>query len=232
MSRFVVDDLAFELRESPRRRSIGIAVERDSSLTLLTPPDTPAEVLRGIVLDKRPWIYRKLAARALLAPPVEPKEFLNGQGFYYLGRSYRLLLVANEGGVPPLQLSQGRFRLREDTRPAARAHFVAWYKARIAPRVAAEIAVLAPRLEVTPPAVQVRDLGNRWGSCAPTGRLSFHWRVALLPPRMLTYIVAHELAHLREPRHSVRFWTLLDRLIPDYAERKRWLAEHGARHAL
>jgi len=231
MNRFIIDDLSFAVRESPRRRSIGIAVERDNSLTLLTPPDTSPDVLRGIVLSKRTWIYQKLAARSLLAPAPAPKAFLDGQGFYYLGRSYRLLLSTVPDG-PPLQLRRGRFILRENTLPVARNHFVAWYKAHLAPWAAAEIATVAPRLEVSPADVQIRDIGNRWGSCTPAGRILLHWRVALLPPRMITYVIAHELAHLREPHHDTRFWTLLSRLLPDYRDRKRWLAEHGATYTI
>ncbi len=231
MNRLVVDDLSFEVRESPRRRSIGIAVERDNSLTLLAPPDTSPAVLRGIVLSKRTWIYRKLAAKSLLAPAPAPKAFLDGQGFYYLGRSYRLLLSAASAG-PPLQLRRGRFILREPFEARARDHFITWYKAHLAPWAEAEIAALAPRLEVSPADVQIRDIGNRWGSCTPAGRILLHWRVALLPPRMITYVIAHELAHLREPHHDIRFWTLLSRLLPDYADRKRWLAEHGGVYTL
>jgi len=75
--------------------------------------------------------------------------------------------------------------------------------------------------------VQVRDLGYRWGSC---GRgVNVHWRTILLPPRYIDYILAHELVHLCEPRHNKRFWAALERVMPDFAERKQWLAEHGGR---
>jgi len=86
---------------------------------------------------------------------------------------------------------------------------------------------LAARIGVTPPTVQVRDLGYRWGSC---GRgVNVHWRTILLPPRYIDYILAHELVHLCEPRHNKRFWTALARVMPDFADRKQWLAEHGSR---
>jgi hypothetical protein len=86
---------------------------------------------------------------------------------------------------------------------------------------------LAARIGVTPPTVQVRELGYRWGSC---GRgVNVHWRTILLPPRYIDYILAHELVHLCEPRHNKRFWAALKGVMPDFAERKQWLAENGGR---
>ncbi len=56
----------------------------------------------------------------------------------------------------------------------------------------------------------------------------FHWRVALLPPEMLEYVVVHELVHLVERYHSPDFWARLERVLPDYAARREWLAQEGA----
>jgi predicted metal-dependent hydrolase len=80
--------------------------------------------------------------------------------------------------------------------------------------------------------VQVRELGYRWGSCGYKGDLYFHWQVAMLPRTMIEYLVVHELVHLIEPNHSNQFWDRVQRIVPDYIERKRWLAENGASYNL
>ena len=100
------------------------------------------------------------------------------------------------------------------------------------PRIERSAEILAPRIGVEPESVSVRELKHRWGSCTPTGRLYFHWRVALLPPRIVEYLVAHELVHLLEPSHAAAFWRRLERAMPDYAERKAWLAANGAHYDL
>ena len=226
-----MNDLSFEVRESSRRRTLGIAVERDGSLTLLVPQGTPDETLRHIVQQKRFWVYQKLASKALQSSPTVGKPFINGQGFYYLGRSHRLLL-SNVHEGPALRLHQGRFVLRQDAIPTARTHFINWYKNLLLPRVQEEVARIAPRLEVEPKGVQIRELGHRWGSCSPDGRINIHWRVALLPMKAVTYVVAHELSHLVESRHNERFWRLVDRLVPDFETRKQWLAVNGSIYSL
>ncbi|NTW15624.1 MAG: M48 family metallopeptidase [Candidatus Moranbacteria bacterium] len=71
--------------------------------------------------------------------------------------------------------------------------------------------------------VTVRDQTSRWGSCSSKGRLSFSWRLLLLPERYADYVVVHELCHLVEFNHSSRFWTLVAREIPEYRDIARAL---------
>ena len=75
--------------------------------------------------------------------------------------------------------------------------------------------------------VTVRDQSSRWGSCSTTGVLSYSWRLILAPPFVLTYLAAHEVAHLVEMNHSRRFWRVVDRLCPHVARAKSWLDVHG-----
>ncbi len=81
---------------------------------------------------------------------------------------------------------------------------------------------------IEPKGIEVRDLGFRWGSCGKKGTLNFHWASILLPASIVEYIVVHELAHLVEPNHTPEFWLALERAMPDYEQRKNWLAENGA----
>lgn len=78
-----------------------------------------------------------------------------------------------------------------------------------------------------PSGIYVQDLGYRWGSCGKGGRLNFHWRTILLPAPIIEYVVVHELVHLHEPHHTPAFWSLVERVLPDFEARKRWLAERG-----
>jgi predicted metal-dependent hydrolase len=77
---------------------------------------------------------------------------------------------------------------------------------------------------------RIRIGGQRtlWGSCSPTGTLSFNWRLVLVPLDVLDYVVVHELCHLRVPTHSPPFWQLVERHRPRWRDQRRWLREHGA----
>jgi predicted metal-dependent hydrolase len=56
----------------------------------------------------------------------------------------------------------------------------------------------------------------------------FSWRLAMAPPEVLRYVVAHEVAHLVELNHSARFWALVERLDPGHAPAREWLRRRGA----
>ncbi|MEH2325747.1 MAG: SprT family zinc-dependent metalloprotease [Nostoc sp.] len=227
MKTITFGDLSFEIRHSSKRRSVGITVERDGKLVLASPPEVPIETLERIVLDKRYWIYSKLLKKESLNPPVSVKEYVSGEGFYYLGRSYRLKIV-ELAQQPSLRLYQSRFELQRPAQTQGREHFIYWYREHLQLIVEQQITALVKRVPTLPRSVQVRELGNRWGSCGHKGDLYFHWRVAMLPREMIEYLAVHELVHLIEPDHSSAFWHLVERIVPDYLERKQWLAENGA----
>ncbi len=88
-------------------------------------------------------------------------------------------------------------------------------------------AYYAPLLGVTYSRITIRDQKTRWGSCSSKGTLSFNWRLMLAPPKILDYVVVHELCHLREMNHSPRFWALVASILPDYKESRKWLKENG-----
>ena len=82
-------------------------------------------------------------------------------------------------------------------------------------------------LGVRPARITVRDTSSRWGSCSSTRNLSFSWRLILAPPFVLEYVVAHEVAHLKEMNHGRRFWTLVDSLVGDSTRAQTWLSDNG-----
>ena len=220
-----VDDLLFRIRHSARRRTVQITVERDGTLELVVPPGTGESELLAFVREKQFWIYTKLAEKDRLQRQVPRKEFVEGEGFLYLGRSYRLKLVEDQHA--PLGLIAGRFCLRHDVLPVAGGHFVRWYTQHAKTWLASRVDEYQSRMEVRPSGVKVQDLGYRWGSCGKGGWLYFHWKTILLPVRIAEYVVVHEMAHLHEPNHTPAFWLRVERAMPDYIQRRTWLAEHG-----
>ncbi len=220
-----VEDLCFALRRSARRKTMQITVERSGDLILSAPPQVDEGKLRQFVLEKRFWIYTKLAEKDRLQRLVPVKEYVGGEGFLYLGRSYRLKLVDHQD--VPLKLANGRFLLEAREVANAREHFIRWYCERAGAWLVNRLSEYQTRMEVWPAGVKVQDLGYRWGSCGKGDWLYFHWKTILLPARIAEYIVVHEAAHLHEAHHTPDFWLRVERVMPDFAQRKAWLAEHG-----
>ncbi|EJF79282.1 Protein of uncharacterised function DUF45 [Candidatus Bartonella washoeensis] len=72
-----------------------------------------------------------------------------------------------------------------------------------------------------------KDTKSRWGSCSTAGRLSFSWRLVMAPKEIIEYVVAHEVAHLVEMNHGLKFWALCEKLCPGSKVHQAWLKKNG-----
>lgn len=222
-------DIEYSLTRS-QRKTASLHIERDGTVSLIVPETLPQEKIEEVLEAKRLWIYRGLAEWRDRNAARVSREFVNGEGFLYLGRSYRLRWVDEQ--KEPLLLKDGRFLLRRSAagKPAldpAEA-FNDFYRTKGRERIRQRVALYEPRLGVTSKAIRIMELGHRWASCSTDGVLNFHWKCMMAPLKVLDYIVVHELAHLVHPRHTADFWNSVDRILPDYRERRDWLRDNGA----
>ena len=216
-----VGNLIFEVRRSPRRKTLGLTVDRGAELVIRAPQAARNEELARWAQSKLLWVHRKLALKEQSAPKVRDPEFVTGEGFSYLGRSYRLTITA--GQKEPLRFDGRRFILRTTARRSAADHFRRWYIWVGRQWIERRLELLAPRIGAAPSRIEVGDLGYRWGSCGKHRVVFFNWRLLQLPVRLADYVIAHELSHLIEPYHGSAFWRVLDRSMPDWKERKEEL---------
>ncbi|MBQ7645799.1 MAG: M48 family metallopeptidase [Clostridia bacterium] len=77
--------------------------------------------------------------------------------------------------------------------------------------------------------ITVRNQKTRWGSCSSQKNLNFNCLLMLVPEEIRDYVIVHELAHLKEMNHSKKFWSEVEKVLPDYRERVQWLKTNGSR---
>jgi len=231
--RLQVDDLDFSVQRSSRRSTLGITIERDGALHLTAPMDAPQQRLEAAVRSRQFWIYSKLALRQQRARREVPRAFASGESYAYLGRSHRLWIEPpGHPDQPAVLLRAGRLVLRADAQSKARDRLRTWYTIRGEEWLPDRCRVWATRLAVTPSTVRVGDLGHRWGSCGGRANIRFHWQVMTLPPSVIEYVIVHELSHLLHANHTRAFWGAIERVLPDFEQRKEWLAAHGGGYVL
>ena len=130
-----------------------------------------------------------------------------------------------------------RMRLRNAQRVAQESAFICEECDEPIPEARRRIAPLAldhaARIERSVRRIAIKDQRSRWASCAPDGTLAFSWRLVMAPEWVLDYVVAHEVAHLREMNHGPKFWALCRELCPRTDEARAWLKRNGsALHAI
>lgn len=89
-------------------------------------------------------------------------------------------------------------------------------------------AYFAPLVGVSYGRITIRAQRSRWGSCSSKGNLNFNCLLMLAPEEVRDYVVVHELCHRKELNHSPRFWTEVERVLPDYRQREKWLKDNGS----
>ena len=228
LKQLVVGDLVLRVAPPSDRKTIEIVVERDAALTLKAPPNASVHRAEQFVKAKQSWIYRKLADKDALAGPPVVKQFVDGEGFAYLGRNYRLTLTT--GPATGVRLEAGRFHLPAAQVSRGAALMRGWYTETGGQWLQRRVRPWAARIGEQDVAVEVRDLGYRWGSARPTSgpqRINVHWASLQLPPTLIDYVLVHELAHLHELNHTPTFWEAVARLMPTYEQQRASLSAAG-----
>lgn len=92
------------------------------------------------------------------------------------------------------------------------------------------VAYYASMVGVSYGRIAIRCQKTRWGSCSTKGNLNFNCLLMDMPKEILDYVIVHELCHRLEMNHSARFWAQVERVLPDYKARRKWLKEHGSEY--
>jgi predicted metal-dependent hydrolase len=206
-------------RRSARARRVSLRIDpRAGAVVVTLPPRAGRRAGMALLTDHAAWVMERLAA---LAPRI---ELANGAKVPLGGIPHEIRHAPNARGGAWLE--HGAILVSGD------AHFVPrramdFLRAEARRRIATLAAGHAAALGVTFKAIRLKDTKSRWGSCAPDGTLAFSWRLVMAPDWVLDYVVAHEVAHLREMNHSARFWAQVARLTPHKEAAVSWLRDHG-----
>jgi len=209
-----------------RRKTVSIFIERDGTVSARVPEQWATDKIEEAILSKQYLIHKHLAEWEQLNESRVMREYVSGQSFLYLGRNYALKLV--DEPLDHVLLKNGRFLLGKAYQDNAKELFVTFYKNKLRKKLPPLITRYQSQLNVKPNEVRVMELQNRWGSCSEQGNVNFHWKCAMAPYDVLTYIVVHELAHLLHPNHSPAFWNEVDKVLPRYDKQVEWLKRNGA----
>jgi predicted metal-dependent hydrolase len=219
------DTIPYVVRWSARRRkTLNLCVTADGVRVAAPLGATHAEV-RAFVARHADWIAKQ---REHCPAPPPSLAIEDGATLPYRGGEL-VIRVTPARSRASATLRDGVLHVAvpdgPDAETAARNAVVRWLRRQAAEAVAGSVAHWSAVLGLAPAGVAVRDQRTRWGSCSATGVLRFNWRLIMVAPDLLDYVVVHELAHLARRDHSPAYWAIVAAAMPDHRLRRRRLRE-------
>jgi len=205
-----------------RRRTIALEVTPAATLVVRAPLRAPAAFIDEMIRQKSAWILRKMDE--MKQRPASPfHEYAEGEMFLYLGRAYPLHFVDDRSIT--IERSD-RLYVSRMLLPDIRKLMKRWYIDEARKELQARCMWFSLKTGHVPATVSITDARHRWGSCTHKGGLNFSWRLVQAPPDIIDYVVVHELVHISQPDHSKQFWEKVQKILPDYKQRRKWLREN------
>lgn len=209
------------------RKQISITVHPDLRITAKAPLGTDTATLENRLQKRASWIAQKLSYFEKYHPQTPPRQYINGETHRYLGRQYRLRIQYDKRQKVRLI---GRYFNVETPRPNDRKHIRQlmhnWYLKHAKRFISKRLNEWWPVLKnwnISQPEIKFRRMQKRWGSLTPSGAILFNTELVKAPIHCVDYVIVHELCHLIYPRHENRYYRLLERIMPDWENRKERL---------
>lgn len=207
-----------------RRRTISIQIENDASVLVRAPLYMPKFFITGFVNSKQNWILKK-QKQIIKSMPAIQNNFLDGDEYLYLGKTYTLNITNN---VRAKLIFTDSFELSESLRPKAKELFEKWYKQRAKEYFENRLNELSEKIQVKYRKLHLSGGMRRLGSYSPSsGTVSLSWRLIMAPKEVVDYVIIHELCHIIQPNHSKRFWDVVAKFDTNYKNRIKWLNNNG-----
>ncbi|MBM3506832.1 MAG: M48 family metallopeptidase [Alphaproteobacteria bacterium] len=225
-------EIPYELiRTKQRRRTIAFAIEGREGLVVRAPMKASFKSIEELAQKFSRWIMGRLAELQDVAPP---RPMVGGATVPVLGQELRLRVLTGSGRRPTCARIGDALEIRipphvpsDDYSRAIRDTVMDWYCAFAEEDFTRRADAWAACMGVAYASIAVSNPRARWGSCSAGNDIRINWRLAMAPPALLDYVIAHELCHVVHKNHSRRFWSRLAKVMPDWRERRDELRRIG-----
>tara|TARA_A200000113_G_scaffold221499_1_gene233447 strand:- start:158 stop:844 length:687 start_codon:yes stop_codon:yes gene_type:complete len=220
--------LQVEIIKTNRKKSVSIQL-KDGQVRVRAPRSLSDKRIDDLIKKRIPWIKKKLE-ECVKRPKAIEKKYVDGQIFSYLGKNYALRIIeSNEAFV---KLKNGCFVVATPKSKLGKAEQVQallsdWFRVHAKKYLQERTEKFAEVIGVSPTSVSTKNYKARWGSCSTNGAIDYNWKIIQAPKKVIDYIVVHELCHLLEHNHSPKYWSFVEKFMPNSKDSKVWLKENA-----
>ena len=211
--------LSYNLRYSDKAKSLRLKMSARDGLTVIAPKDLNEPQVIKLVTGKRDWIAAKLdqfnEVRHLLGEqkPARPESFILPALAENWRIEYRMTKSKTVGARTDQQgriVICGAVNDNERCKASLRRWMARRAKETLAPWLEAKAAESGLHFN----RIIIKNQRTRWGSCSVDGVISLNAKLMFLSPKLVRYVMMHELCHNLERNHTTRFWTYLRQFEP------------------
>ncbi|MCF7870082.1 MAG: M48 family metallopeptidase [Candidatus Omnitrophica bacterium] len=223
-----MEKINYTLLRKPYRRTISIEVTSENKVVVKTSKGYPDKLINQFIIKKSRWIQKQIDFNKKIRKPSLLRKYISGEKYLYLGKYYQLFLSE---GKPNIRLDNWYLKFSGSKKYLVRKKYIqnklkAWYKEQAYKKILERVSFFEKVLGVNISDLQIKSFKRSWGNCSSKMKVSFSQYLVMAPVAVIDYVVAHELTHIIISNHSAKFWKFLEKIIPDYKQRKQWLVVH------
>lgn len=193
--------------------------------------------IHNFVKSQQDWIETatdKVAKNKQSINKWAPEKYMDGVSVPFRGGYNKIQLKLATSKKVSITFDQQVFTIylpvniaETDRHELIRSGLIDWMKSQAAKDVKSIVDEYARKYNLYPRFIRIKTQKSRWGSCGIHNDINLNWLLILAPPKVMEYVVIHELCHIKERNHSANFWMLVEKHCPDYKEQRNWLKQNG-----
>ena len=206
------------------RKTLSLSILKDGQIIVKAPTKMSGSAIEKFIYEKQDWIKQKLAFIENNRQKYD--DIISYKKFLLFGNRYELKLA----DVKTIQTSQTQMCIympKTVTQDKMFTKLKNWYKKTAKNILEERVNYISNLVKLQPNSIKITDSKGRWGACNSKGNISFNFRVVMLEPAVIDYVIVHELCHLVEMNHSKKFWSLVNSFLPNAPELKNKIKEYG-----
>lgn len=215
-----------------KRKTMSLEIKRDGIINVIAPNGLDKTFIVDKVKNKSDWIIKKLDEIEVLNNNRYTRSYESGDIFLYLGNEYILEVLVDKttiGTSVSLENNKLIVRSNSNNKDVIQRALKNWYTDETLGIVKERINYYKLFFEDTVTSIKIKDQKSRWASCTYKNEILFNLRCSMMPIQIIDYIVVHEMCHMEHRNHSKDFYLAVERILPDYKERVKWLKNNGVR---
>lgn len=215
-----------------KRKTMSLEIKRDGIINVIAPNGLDESFIVDKVKNKSDWIIKKLDEIEVLNNNRYTRSYKSGDIFLYLGNEYILEVLIDKSTIATsVSLENNKLIVRSNSnnKDVIQRALKKWYTDETLGIVKERISYYKIFFEDTVTSIKIKDQKSRWASCTYKNEILFNLRCSMMPIQIIDYIVVHEMCHMEHRNHSKDFYLAVEKILPDYKERIKWLKNNGMR---